>query len=78
VNTRQETTNCAPPLPQGAFDIKTRATAEAWGKKRYFYKPLPKELQRDGFTYRQIARETDAAIYEQSWNGCSNPASVTK
>jgi hypothetical protein len=27
-----------------------------------------------GFTYRQIAREGDAALYEQSWSGCSNPS----
>jgi len=50
---------------------KTRAAAEAWGKKRH-YKPLPKEFRRDGFDYRQIAREGDAAIYEQTWSGCSN------
>jgi hypothetical protein len=53
---------------------KTRATAEAWGKKRHSYKPLAKEFLRSGFTYRQIARKTNAAIYEQSWNGCSNPS----
>jgi hypothetical protein len=35
---------------------------------------LPKEFRRDGFTYRQIARKTNAALYEQSWNGCSNPS----
>lgn len=53
---------------------KTRATAEAWGKKHHFYKPLPKEFQRDGFTYRQIAREGNAAIYEQRWSGSRNPS----
>ena len=53
---------------------KTRARAEAWGKKRHFYKPLPKEFRRDGFQYRQIAREGTAAIYEQTWSGCSNPS----
>jgi hypothetical protein len=53
---------------------KTRARAEGGDKKRHPHKPLPKEFQRDGFTYRQIARETDAAIYEQSWNGCCNPS----
>lgn len=51
----------------------TRATAEDGSKKSRF-KPLPKEFRRRGFTYRQIARETDAAIYEQSWNGCHNPS----
>jgi hypothetical protein len=52
---------------------KTSATAEAWGKERYSYKPLPTQFRRDGFTYRQIAREGNAAIYEQRWDGCLNP-----
>ena len=71
---RQKTTNGRPRLPQGAFDIKTRATAEAWGKKRHSCKPLPIRFRRDGFNYRQIARQGDAAIYEQSWSGCPNPS----
>src|SRR5713226_4890103 len=53
---------------------KTRATAEAWGKKRHSWKPLPKEFRRGGFTYRQIAREGSAAIYEQRWTGCAEPS----
>lgn len=53
---------------------KTRPTAEGGSKKRHFYKPLPKEFRRDGFQYRQIAREGTAAIYEQTWTGCSNPS----
>jgi hypothetical protein len=53
---------------------KTRATAEAGSKKRQFYKPLAKEFGRDGFSYRQIAREGNAAIYEQTWNGCRSPS----
>jgi hypothetical protein len=44
------------------------------GKERHLYKPLAKEFRRDGFTYRRIARERDAAIYEQTWRGCSNPS----
>jgi hypothetical protein len=71
---RQKTINCARPLPQGTHDVKTRATAEAWGKKRHAYKPLPTRFRRDGFDYRQIARERDAAIYEQTWNGCGEPS----
>lgn len=51
---------------------KTRATAEAGTKKRH-YRLLPKEFPRAGFTYRRIARENDAAIYEQSCNACDNP-----
>jgi hypothetical protein len=71
---RQKTAHCTPPLPQGAFDIKTRATAEAWSKKRDSCKPLPTRFRRDGFEYREIAREGDAAIYEQTWSGCSDPS----
>jgi hypothetical protein len=55
---------------------KTRATAEADSKKRHFYKPLPKEFQRSGFNYRQIAREGGAAIYEQTGTGCAEPSSA--
>jgi hypothetical protein len=58
-----------PPLTR-----KTRAAAEAWGKKDRFYKPLPKEFRHDEFKYRQIARENNAAIYEQIWTGCPNPS----
>ena len=53
---------------------ETSATAEAGSKKRHSYRPLPKEFQRDRFTYRQIAREKDVAIYEQTWNGCRDPS----
>lgn len=71
---RQKTLNVVLPLPQDAFDGKTRATAEARTRKEHSYKPLPKEFHRDGFQYRQIAREGNAAIYEQTWNGCPNPS----
>ena len=53
---------------------KTISTPEARGKKRHSYKPLPTRFRRDGFDYLQIAREGNAAIYEQTWNGCSNPS----
>jgi hypothetical protein len=62
--------NCPVSLPPRA--IKTRATAEARSKEGRSYKPLPVEFTRDGFNYRQIARERDAAIYEQTWRGRSN------
>jgi len=52
---------------------KTRARAKG-GSEKSHYKPLPKEFVRNGFTYRQIAREGNAAIYEQTWNGCPNPS----
>jgi hypothetical protein len=57
-----------------ASGARTRATAEGGDKKGHSYKPLPKEFRRGGFTYRQIVRERDAAIYEQTWNGCRNPS----
>jgi hypothetical protein len=57
-----------------ASGVKTRATAEGGSKKGHFYKPLPKQFCRDGFTFRQIAREGNAAIYEHTWNGCPNPS----
>jgi hypothetical protein len=50
---------------------KTISAAEASGKKRHSYKPLSKKSRRDGFEYRQIAREGNAAIYEQRWTGCA-------
>ncbi len=50
------------------------ATAEAGGQKGPFYKPLPTRFRHGGFDYRQIAREGNAAIYEQTWDGCPNPS----
>jgi len=55
---------------------ETRATAEACGKKRRFYRPLPTQFRHNRFDYRQIAREGDAAIYEQRWTGYAE-ASIT-
>ena len=53
--------------------IKTRARGEAGSKKQPSYKRLATRFRRDGFDYRQIAREGDAAIYEQTWSRCSSP-----
>jgi len=53
---------------------KTRPTAEGGTKKRRFYRPLPTRFRHNGFDYRQIARERDAAIYEQRWTGCPDAA----
>jgi len=69
--------NLGPALVGGsiqALSAKTSARAKAGSKKRHSYKPLPKEFRRGGFTYKQIAREGDAAIYEQTWSGCRNPS----
>ena|SRR5438876_6764741 len=62
------------PFPRDGFDIKTRATAKALGKKRHAYKRLPTQFRHGGFNYRQICREGNAAIYEQTWSGCSEPS----
>jgi hypothetical protein len=52
---------------------KTISTAEA-GTKKGHHRPLLKEFRREGFTYRQIVREGNAAIYEQKWLGCAEPS----
>lgn len=65
------------PLPLPSRTIKARARAERGIKKGHSgacYKPLPTRLRRNKFDYRQIAREGDAAIYEQTWDGCSIPS----
>jgi hypothetical protein len=58
-------------MPPGT--AKPRATAER-GTNKSHYKRLPKEFRRDGFDFRQIAREGNAAIYEQRWTGCAEPS----
>jgi hypothetical protein len=67
-------TNRTPPFPQDGLGIKTSAGAEARSEKRRFYKPLLKHFRRGGFTFQQIAREGNGAIYKQSWNRCRNPS----
>ena len=57
-----------------AMTPKTSRRAEASSKKRHSYKSLPIRFRRDGFNYKQIAREGDVAIYEQTWSGCRNPS----
>jgi hypothetical protein len=71
------TENTGPARAEQSLPIpteKTRAGAEAGSSKRHFYKPLPKKFRRDGFSYRQIAREGEAAIYEQTWLSCAEPS----
>ena len=53
--------------------VKTRSRAEG-GTKERDYRQLPKEFRRSGFTYKQVAREGNAAIYEQTWAGCADPS----
>ena len=62
------------PVSLPSRGIKTRARAEARSKKRHSYKSLPVEFRAGAFNYRQIAREGDRAIYEQTWTSCSNPS----
>jgi hypothetical protein len=69
-HSREIRTGLSLPVPAN----KTRSTAEGRGKKGHSFKRLPKEFRRGGFNYRQVAREGDAAIYEQRWTGCPNPA----
>lgn len=52
---------------------KTRGTAQA-GSQKSHYKRLPKEFRGGEFDYRQIAREGNAAIYEQRWTACAEPS----
>ena len=69
-HSREIRTGLSLPVPGN----KTRSTAEGRGRKGHSFERLPKEFQRGGFNYRQVAREGDAAIYEQRWTGCPNPA----
>ena len=64
----------AVPISMQLSRAKTSATVVAGGKKGHFYKPLATQFRHDGFEYRQIAREGDAAIYEQRWGGCADPS----
>jgi hypothetical protein len=56
---------------------KTSATAEARTKEGHF-RPLPKEFRRDGFLYRQIAREGNAAITNRLGLAALNQIRLTK
>jgi hypothetical protein len=53
---------------------KTRPRVDGITSEGHSYKPLPKKFRRDGFEYRRIAREGDAALYEQRWTRCAEPS----
>ena len=74
MSVRKTTTNCPSPLPQDTWSIKTHAAPEAGYKKCHSYKRLPTQFRRDRFAFRQIAREGNAAIYKQTWSGCTEPS----
>jgi|SRR5438552_13047266 len=59
-----------------AKPLKTRATPVIRSDKRGAYKPLGAQFRKDGFNYKQIAREGDLAIFEQSWSGCAIPSTA--
>ena len=76
MSARPPAIDCASSLLQGVFEIRTHATVEGGSKKRHFYtyKPLLTRFRRGEFDYRQVPRERDAAIYQQTWNGYSDPS----
>lgn len=53
---------------------KTRSGAISTSKQGNYYKPLESDFQRGGFNYKQIAREGDVAVYEQTWRDGSEPS----
>jgi hypothetical protein len=53
---------------------KARARFISTSKGADYYKPLKTHFQRGEFNYKQIAREKDVAIFEQTWRGCSEPS----
>ena len=52
---------------------KTSARVISTSKQGGYYNPLQTYFQRGEFYYRQIGREKDIAIFEQTWRGCSEP-----
>ena len=68
LQTLRERESCAS-RPAVVSALKTRSSSEAGTQKRHFT-ALSKEFRRHGFDFRQIAREGNAAIYEQRWTGC--------
>lgn len=73
MKTREQTpASSLDPQSEPVYTRKTGAAPDAGGKKSHFYKPLPTEFRHNGFCFRQVAREGNAGIYEQTWNGCRN------
>jgi hypothetical protein len=59
---------------RGAAPLKTSPRAEAWSEKPRSCKRLATRFRHNGFDYQQISRAANAAIFKQTWNGCSDPA----
>jgi hypothetical protein len=53
---------------------KTRSGAISTSKQGHYYKPLESDFQRGQFNLKQIAREGDVAVYEQTWRGSTEPS----
>jgi hypothetical protein len=53
---------------------KARSRAVSTSKRGQCYKLLETQFQRGGFSYKQIAREKDVAIFEQAWRRSSEPS----
>ena len=53
---------------------KARARFISTSRGADYYKPLKTHFQRGEFNYKQIAREKDVAIFEQTWPGCFEPS----
>ena len=62
----------ASPLSSPILAQKTRVAEKQAVKKGHSYEPLAKAFTLGGFSYRQIAREKNWAIYEQRWRGSEN------
>jgi hypothetical protein len=60
------------PLSRHGRGRRTRSGADGVGKKRRSRKPLPTLFRHSCFSYHQLAREGDLAIYKQRWCGRSD------
>jgi hypothetical protein len=58
-----------PPPTLVELPAKTSASTERGTNKGHSCKPLKAHFRAGGFEYRQIAREGNFAIYEQTWKG---------
>src|SRR5262245_27741414 len=67
-NLYQKTLDRQESLPWVEIEQKTRLTKKGQLKNGTSYKPLATDFTLGGFSYRQIAREGDVAVYEQRWN----------
>jgi hypothetical protein len=59
-------------IPPAASKASARFVSTS--KQAAYYKPLDPHFQRGEFNYKQIVREKEVAIFEQTWRGCSQPS----